>query len=221
VADALAGRRDNAFIVSKVYPHNAGRASAIAACERSLRRLRTDRIDLYLLHWRGQHPLRETVAAMHGLVADGHIGHWGVSNFDTDDMAELDAVVRAAGAGAPPCATDQVYLSASERGPEFRLLPWLRAHGQPLMAYSPIDQGAIGHDPTLTAIGAARGLTATQVALAWLCGLPGVLPIPKARSAAHLRQNLAAVEVVLTAAERAQIDAAFPPPTRATPLAMI
>jgi diketogulonate reductase-like aldo/keto reductase len=222
LASALRGgvlRREEVCVVSKVYPHNASRAGTLAACERSRQRLGLDRIDLYLLHWRGQHPLRDTVAALQSLVAAGHIGAWGVSNFNVADMGELSAVVAAS--GGPGCATNQVYYSPSERGPEFDLLPWMRQHAMPLMAYSPIDQGRLAWDATLAAIGAPRGLTAAQVALAWVMSQPGVLAIPKAVSLPHLRQNLAAAGVKLDAAERQQIDQRFPPPTRSTPLAMI
>jgi diketogulonate reductase-like aldo/keto reductase len=216
IAEALrAGdvKRDELFIVSKVYPHNASRRGTPQACERSRKRLGLDRIDLYLLHWRGEHPLQETVAAMHALVQAGHIAHWGVSNFDVDDMDELSAL-------APDCAANQVYLSLSERGPEFSLLPWLRARGVPLMAYSPIDQGTLAQHPTLAAIGAPHGLSAAQVALAWVLSQPGVVAIPKAVMTQHLRDNLAAASHALSAEDRRRIEQAFPAPRRKTPLAM-
>jgi diketogulonate reductase-like aldo/keto reductase len=209
-------RRDEVLIVSKVYPHNASRRGTPAACERSLKRLGLDRIDLYLLHWRGAHPLAETVEALDALVQAGKIGRWGVSNFDTDDMQELQAL-----GAAGRCATDQVYFSASQRGPEFSLLPWLRERAMPLMAYSPIDQGSLAGDDTLAQIGAARGLTAAQVALAWVLGRPGVVAIPKAASVQHLEDNLAAAGVRLSEQELQLIDARFPPPNKKTPLAMI
>jgi len=215
--------RGDCFIVSKVYPHNASRRGTVAACERSLRRLGLDRIDLYLLHWRGPHPLAETVEAMQALQAAGKIGHWGVSNLDTDEMDELVA------AGGSGCACNQVYYSPAERGPEFSLLPWLRQRGMPLMAYSPLAQGAAGDlvaDETLAAIGAALATgsgaaSAAQVALAWLLAQPGVCVIPKAGREAHLRENFAAASLVLTAEARGQLEARFPAPGRKRPLAML
>lgn len=222
VADALrAGdvRREQLVIVSKVYPHNASRAGTLAACDRSRQRLGLDRIDLYLLHWRGQHPLRDTVAAMHELVERGHIARWGVSNFDTDDMEELaqtEALL-----GGPSCATNQVYYSLSERGPEFSLLPWMRERGMPLMAYSPIDQGALAEAPALRAIGERHGATAAQVALAWVMAQAGVMAIPKAVREAHLRENFGAADIDLSPADLAELDLHFQPPRRKTSLAMI
>ncbi|MET3394083.1 aldo/keto reductase [Variovorax atrisoli] len=211
-------RRDELFIVSKVYPHNASRRGTRDACERSLKRLGLDALDLYLLHWRGSHPLRETVAAMHSLVADGRIAHWGVSNFDVDDMEELE---EATGAEGPGCAANQVYLSLGERGPEFSLLPWQRERGIPLMAYSPIDQGALAEDDGLAELAARLGVTAAQLALAAVIARPGVVAIPKAVRSAHLKENLAAAELKLDAATLAELDRLHPPPRRKTPLAMI
>ena len=216
VAEALrAGelRREELLIVSKVYPHNASRKGTLAACERSRKRLGLDRIDLYLLHWRGEHALADTAAAMRDLMAAGHIGHWGVSNFDVDDMEELMAI-------APGCAANQVYFSLSERGPEFALLPWLRRHQMPLMAYSPIDQGTLARHQALAAIGARLGLTAAQLALAWVLAQPGAVAIPKATKPQHLRDNFAAAQVTLSAEVLRAIDALFPPPKRKTALAM-
>jgi diketogulonate reductase-like aldo/keto reductase len=220
VAQALrAGdvRRDELFVVSKVYPHNASRRGTREACERSLQRLGLDAIDLYLLHWRGNHPLRDTVAALQSLVADGRIGHWGVSNFDTDDMEEL---MQAEGSG-PGCAANQVYLSLGERGPEFSLLPWQRERGMPLMAYSPIDQGALAGDRALAELAAGLGVTAAQLALAAVIARPGVAAIPKAVRSAHLKENLAAADLVLDAQALAALDRLHPPPRRKAPLAMI
>lgn len=220
VAEALrAGdvRRDALFIVSKVYPHNASRRGTREACERSLKRLGLDAIDLYLLHWRGNHPLRDTVAAMQSLVADGRIARWGVSNFDTDDMEELEPL---AGSG-PGCAANQVYLSLGERGPEFSLLTWQRERGMPLMAYSPIDQGALAGDKALGELAARLGVTAAQLALAAVIARPGVAAIPKAVRAAHLKENLAAAALKLDAATLEEIDRLHPPPRRKGPLAMI
>jgi len=211
-------RRDELFIVSKVYPHNASRRGTRDACERSLKRLGLDALDLYLLHWRGSHPLRETVAAMHSLVADGRIAHWGVSNFDVDDMEELEEAI---GAEGPGCAANQVYLSLGERGPEFSLLPWQRERDIPLMAYSPIDQGALAEDDGLAELAARLGVTAAQLALAAVIARPGVVAIPKAVRSAHLKENLAAAELKLDAATLAELDRLHPPPRRKTPLAMI
>jgi diketogulonate reductase-like aldo/keto reductase len=210
-------RREDLFVVSKVYPHNASRAGTRAACERSLRRLGLDAIDLYLLHWRGNHPLRETVEALQSLVADGRIGHWGVSNFDTDDMQELQEAV---GTG-PGCAANQVYLSLGERGPEFSLLPWQRERGVPLMAYSPIDHGALAEDDGLAELAGRLGVTAAQFALAAVIARPGVVAIPKAVRSVHLKENWAAVELQLDAATLAELDRLHPPPRRKRPLAMI
>ena len=206
-------RREDVVVVSKVYPHNASRRGTQAACDRSRQRLGLDHIDVYLLHWRGQTPLGETVDAMQGLVAAGHVRRWGVSNFDVDDMEELAAI-------SQDCALNQVWYSLGERDPEFALLPWLRAHGLPLMAYSPIDQGQASRDKALARLAEAKGVTATQLALARLLANPGVVAIPKASGEAHLRENLAAADVVLSAQEMQAIDAQFPRPARKTPLAM-
>jgi len=216
VAEALrAGdvTRDELFIVSKVYPHNASRKGTVAACERSRKRLGLDRIDLYLLHWRGEHALADTVAGMHALQQSGHVVHWGVSNFDVDDMEELHAV-------SADCAVNQVYFSLGQRGPEHSLLPWLRKHRMLLMAYSPIDQGALAKHRELAAIGAPLGLTAAQIALAWALAQRGVVAIPKAAKAEHLHENWAAANVALPRDVLRAIDALFPPPRRKTALAM-
>jgi len=218
LADAIGNRvvrREELFIVSKVSPHNASRQGVVSACERSLKRLGIEHIDLYLLHWRGQHALSATVEGFEALRAAGRIRHWGVSNLDAEDMEEL---WRAQGGSA--CAANQVYYSASERGVEFDLLPWQRRHRVPLMAYCPIDQGAAAKDRTLGAIGARRGATAAQVALAWVLRHPDVIAIPKAVREEHLRENLAAAAIELIAEELAEIDRAFPPPNRKRRLAM-
>jgi diketogulonate reductase-like aldo/keto reductase len=209
-------RRDEVFIVSKVYPHNASRTGTLAACDRSRRRLGLDTIDLYLLHWRGAHPLQETVAAFEELRARGSIARWGVSNFDTDDMAELWGVD-----GGSGCAANQVWYSLGARGPEFDLLPWLRARGVPLMAYSPIDQGALPHDAKLGALAKAHGCTPAQLVLAWVLAQPGVQAIPKSVREEHLRANLAAAGIELDAEVLATLDHLRPPPRRKAPLAMI
>ena len=217
VADALrAGdvRREELFIVSKVYPHNASRRGTPAACARSLARLGLDRLDLYLLHWRGEHPLAETCDALQALTVDGRIRQWGVSNFDVDDMDELAALTS-------DCAVNQVYYSMAERGPEFSLLPWQRERGMPLMAYSPIDQGALAADAGLQEIAHWLGVSAVQVALAWVLAQPGVTAIPKAVREAHLHENLAAAELLLGPDVLAEIDRLHPPPRQKRPLAMI
>lgn len=215
VAEALAGRRDEAYIVSKVYPHNAGRRAVQEACERSLRRLGTDRIDLYLLHWRGGVPLAETFAGFEALQAAGKIIDYGVSNFDRDDMLEA-----AATQGGAKVAVNQVLYNLARRGVEWDLLPWCRQHGVPLMAYSPLEQAGMLGNAGLRAVAARVGATPAQVALAWLLAQEGVIAIPKAVSARHVRENAAALDVVLTADDLADLDAAFAPPKRATPLAM-
>ena len=206
-------RRDEVTIVSKVYPHNASRAGTRAACDRSRKRLGLDHIDIYLLHWRGEHRLGETVEALAHLQAAGSIQRWGVSNFDVEDMEELVAI-------SEGCAVNQVWYSLAERGAEFALLPWLRAQRIPLMAYSPIDQGRAARNPVLNRIGAARGLTAVQVALARVIAQPGVIAIPKASRAEHLRENLAAANVTLNEEDLQAIDKRFAPPHRRVPLAM-
>ena len=212
VADAIAGRRDDAFLVSKVLPHNASRQGTRTACERSLKRLGTDRLDCYLLHWRGPHPLADTVAAFMELQREGKIRSWGVSNLDEDDLAELDAVARAMG-GRNAC--DQVLYHLKERAIEHAVLPACRAQGAALVAYSPF-----GHDDfpragspggkVLAAIAEAHGATPHQVALAFLIRDPAVFAIPKAGSPNHAIANAAAADLVLSADEIARIDAAFP-----------
>ncbi|WP_198937819.1 aldo/keto reductase [Pelomonas sp. KK5] len=206
-------RREDLTIVSKVYPHNASRTGTRAACDRSRRRLGLDTVDVYLLHWRGQHPLAYTVEAMQALAAAGSIRRWGVSNFDVDDMEELQAI-------SGDCVLNQVWYSLGERNPEYALLPWLRERGMPLMAYSPIDQGRMAKDKVLAEIGRARGVSATQVALAGLLAEPGVVVIPKATSAAHLQENLAAATLSLGDDEMRAIEQRFPRPSGKAPLAM-
>jgi diketogulonate reductase-like aldo/keto reductase len=216
IGEAMAGRRDEVFLVSKVYPHNATRSGTIAACERSLKRLRIDRIDLYLLHWRGAHPLAETVAAFERLQRAGKIRHWGVSNLDREDMAELTAV---AGGGA--CATNQVLYNLGRRGPEWDLLPWCRERDIPVMAYSPLEQGRLAGNAVLGAIAGKRGSGPLQIALAWVLSQPGVLAIPKSSRLAHVEANAAALDIELSPGELAEIDRAFPPPKEPQPLAML
>lgn len=207
--------RDELRIVSKVYPHHADERGVVQACQRSLRRLGLDHLDLYLLHWRGTVPLARTVRGFETLVERGLVRRWGVSNFDVGDLRELDAVP-----GGGGCAANQVYYSLSARGIEHDLLPLQQRRGLPLMAYSPIDQGALAGHPALQAVAARHGASAARVALAWVLAQPGVLAIPKAATAAHLRDDLAAVTLRLTPQDRADLDAAFPPPGRRTPLAM-
>ncbi|MGZ9058484.1 MAG: aldo/keto reductase [Burkholderiaceae bacterium] len=206
--------REELTIVSKVLPSNGSHAGVIRACERSLKRLQLDAIDLYLLHWPGPTPLKDTVAAFEQLRGEGRIRSWGVSNFDTADMQQLWAL-----AAGSYCAANQVYYSAGERGPEFDLLPWLREHGVATMAYSPIDQGALARDTTFATIGRRHRISASSAALAWVLRQPGVIAIPMSSSAPHLRENFAAASVDLTAEDLAQIDAQFSPPKRKRALA--
>ncbi|MEK9803204.1 MAG: aldo/keto reductase [Curvibacter sp.] len=216
VGEAITGRRDEVFLVSKVYPHNASRQGVIAACERSLKRLRTDRIDLYLLHWRGPHPLAGTVAGFEALQRAGKIRHWGVSNLDLDDMRELMAVP---GGGA--CAANQLLYNLGRRGIEWELLPWQRERGMPVMAYSPIEQARLLRQPGLKDFAQRHGMSPAQAALAWLLGQEGVIAIPKSGSAAHVRDNAAARDLRLDAAQRAELDRWYPPPTGPSALDML
>jgi len=216
VGRAIAGRRDEVFVVSKVYPHNAGRRSAVAACERSLHRLGIDRLDLYLLHWRGRIPLGETVAAFETLRRDGKIARWGVSNFDVDDMEELWALP-----GGDACATNQVLYHLGERGIEWKLLPWMRGHRLPVMAYCPLGEGRLVDDPDLRAVAARLDATPAQVALAWLLGQGDAMAIPKASGLDHVRDNRAAAGIRLDTAAHEALDAAFPPPSGPTRLAIV
>ncbi|MFK3770145.1 aldo/keto reductase [Pseudomonas putida] len=213
VGQAIAGRRDQVFLVSKVYPHNASRRGVPAACDRSLTRLGTDVIDLYLLHWRGQYPLEETVEAFERLREQGKIRHWGVSNFDVDDLRELDN---------PDCATNQVLYNPVQRGIEFDLLPWSRQRGLPTMAYCPLAQaGQLLQHPLLHEIAERHGATPAQVCLAWVTREDGVIAIPKAVSPEHVRLNAAAAGLTLTSEDLRAIDRAFPAPTRKQHLAMV
>ncbi|TAL54238.1 aldo/keto reductase [Pandoraea sp.] len=216
VGEALDGLRDEVFLVSKVYPFNASRKGVIQACERSLERLRTDRIDLYLLHWRGEEPLAQTIAGFEALQQAGKIRYWGVSNFDTDDMQELFATP-----GGARCTTNQVLYNLSRRGPEFDLLPWQREHRMPIMAYSPLEQARLPARGALASIADAHGCTAMQVALAWVLSRPGVIAIPKAGRPEHVRENAGAGDIVLSAEELQALDQAFAPPKRKRPLEML
>ena len=215
-AEAIRDRRDAVYLVSKVYPWNASRRGTIDACRRSLDRLRTDRLDLYLLHWRGEHPLAETVEAFEQLKSDGLIGAWGVSNFDTDDMEELVSVP-----SGGSCATNQILYNLSRRGPEFDLIPWCQSRNIPIMAYSPIEQGKLAKNPTLVHIAKAVQATPAQLALAWLVRKGNVIAIPKTASAHRAEENRNFGAVDVSDADWAAIDAAFPAPKRKMPLEMI
>ncbi len=216
VGKALEDRRDEVFLVSKVYPWNASRTGTIAACEASLKRLGTDRIDLYLLHWRDDHPLADTVAAFEELRAAGKIGAWGVSNFDVEDMEELYAIRDGAN-----CAVNQVLYNLSRRGIEYDLLPWCQARGVTVMAYSPIEQGRLIHHPELIRIAKAYQATPAQVALAFLLEREGIVAIPKTSNLRRVRENRDAVDLDITDEDWAAIDAAFPPPDEKVPLEML
>lgn len=216
VGEALAGLRDDVFLVSKVYPHHASRRGVVAACDASLKRLRTDRLDLYLLHWRGSVPLDETVEGFEALQRAGKIRHWGVSNFDTADMAEL---VDEAGGGA--CATNQILYNIARRGPEFDLLPWLAGHGMPAMAYSPVDHGRLPKRSPLDEVARRHGVSVMRVALAWVLAQPGVFAIPKASRIEHVRDNRAALDFMFSDDERAQLDAYVRPPRSKRALEML
>lgn len=216
IAEALGDRRDALFIVSKVYPHNGSERGVQAACERSLKRLKTDRIDLYLLHWRGGEDLEGVLAGFEKLQRDGKIRHWGVSNFDTDDMEELFSLD-----GGNTCATNQILYNVARRGAEFDLLPWLRDHRMPAMAYSPVDHARLPRGGALEKIAAARAVSAFQVALAWVLKQPAVFAIPKAADVAHVRENRAALDLELSADELADIDQQFRPPQSKRPLEML
>jgi diketogulonate reductase-like aldo/keto reductase len=216
VGEAIHGRRDKAFLVSKVLPQNASRRGTIEACEQSLRRLGTDHIDLYLLHWRSQVPLAETLAAFEELVRAGKIRHWGVSNFDLSDMVELASLH-----GGPAVATDQVLYNLMRRGIEYDLLPWCEQHNIPVMAYSPLEQNRLLGDRELRRIADSYSATPAQVALAWVLRNDRIIAIPKAGTPAHARQNLAALDVPLSKDDLAALDRAFAPPTAKRPLEMI
>ena len=216
VGEAIAGRRDELFLVSKVLPENATRPGTVAACEHSLRLLGTDRIDLYLLHWRGNVPLEETLDAFAALVDAGKIRYWGVSNFDVVDMIELWGL-----AGGTNVATDQVLYNLTRRGIEYDLIPWCRDRKIPIMAYSPIEQGRLLDHSELKNVAARHNARPAQVALAWLLRQDGVVAIPKAVNVAHVRENYTACALHLTKKDLTALDRAFPPPTEATPLAML
>ncbi|MBS0224567.1 MAG: aldo/keto reductase [Proteobacteria bacterium] len=215
VGEALAGRKQRPFIVSKVYPHNATRTGTIAACERSLKRMRLDRIDLYLLHWRGGTRLAETFEAFHRLREAGKIADFGVSNFDLDDMEE------AARLDMGLTACNQILYCLSRRGPEFDLVPWMRKRSIPLMAYSPLDQGRLLETAALKTLAADVGCTPAQLALAWLLARPGVVVIPKSATRERVEENLEALDVKLSPDVLAELDRAFPPPRSKQSLEML
>lgn len=216
VGEVIAGRRDEVFLVSKVYPHNATRTGAVAACERSLKRLKTDYLNLYLLHWIGSVSVAETLEAFQQLKRDGKILDYGVSNFDKGDIEEAFALP-----GGAEIATDQVLYNLQHRGIEWDLLPWCREQGMPVMAYSPIQQGEMLKNKQLRLVASRCGATAAQVALAWLLGRDGVVIIPKASNPAHVRENRAALDLKLTEEDLAELDRAFPPPHKKTALAVL
>lgn len=216
VREAIAGRREGIFLVSKVMPQNASRTGTVAACEASLSRLGVDRIDLYLLHWRGRYPLADTIEAFERLQSQGKIGGWGVSNFDDDDLDELSGLP----AGAHVQA-NQVLYNLDARGIEYDLLPRQARDGVPVMAYSPVGQGELARNRRLAGIAERHGVTAAQVALAWTMRHGHVIAIPKATAPQHVRDNRAAADLRLGEADLAELDAAFPPPARKRPLEMI
>jgi diketogulonate reductase-like aldo/keto reductase len=216
VARGAEGIRDQLFIVSKVYPHNASRAGVVAACERSLKRLATDRIDLYLLHWRGSIPLAETLEGFQRLERDGKIRHHGVSNFDRADMAEWVGL-----SGGETVAADQVLYNLSRRGPEWDLVPWCRERGIAIMAYTPLGQGGLLGNRTLAEIARRSGATPAQIALAWLLRQEGTIVIPKASRPEHVRENRGAFDIALTEEDLTALDRAFPPPRGKSSLGML
>lgn len=216
IASAIAGRRSEVFLVSKLYPHNATRQGTIAACERSLRRLKTDYLDLYLLHWRDSVPLAETLDAFQRLQQSGKIRDYGVSNFDVSDMIAAQKQT-----GGQAIATNQVLYNLTRRGIEWDLLPWCRQQGIPIMAYSPVEQGRLLRNQQLQIIAQQRGVTTAQVAIAWLLHQDDVIVIPKSSQIAHIEQNRAALDLRLTADELATLNTAFPPPTGRVALEML
>ena len=216
VGEAIAGRRDEAFVVSKVYPHNASRRGVVEACERSLARLKTDRLDLYLLHWRGNIALEETLSGFEALRKAGKIRYYGVSNFDVHDMQELTSIE-----GGDTVATNQVLYNLSRRGIEWDLLPWLRDRGIPVMAYSPLEQARLLRIRKLTEFSKRYEMTAAQAALAWLLAREGVIVIPKSAHRERLKENLGALEIKLSKEQLAELDTIFPPPKSAQALEML
>jgi len=216
VGEAIRGRRDEVFLVSKVLPQNATTHGTVEACERSLQRLGTDRIDMYLLHWRGSVPLEKTVEGFERLIRSGKIRFWGVSNFDVKDMEELFALPEGS-----RCQTNQVLYNLRRRGIEYDLLPWSVEHRNVIMAYSPIEQGQLLNHPVVRNIALRQGATPTQIALAWVLRMKKVNAIPKASTPEHVAENHGALKVNLTKQDLSELDKAFPPPARTVPLEMI
>jgi diketogulonate reductase-like aldo/keto reductase len=216
VGRAIAGRRESVFLVSKVLPSHATRRGTVEACQGSLRRLGTDHLDMYLLHWRGSVPLAETVAAFEELVQAGSIRCWGVSNFDAPDMDELAAVP-----GGDRVQTDQVLYNLARRGPEYDLIPWCREAGMPLMAYSPVDHGRLIEQPAIRTMATDKGVTPAQLAIAWVLRLPDVFAVAKASTRAHVIENRAAMEIGFSQAELDLLDRIFPPPFSKVPLEVL
>jgi diketogulonate reductase-like aldo/keto reductase len=216
IGEAIAGRRDQAFLVSKVYPHNASRKGTIAACERSLKRLRTDCIDLYLLHWRGNLPFGETLEGFLTLQKAGKIRYYGVSNMDLDDMQELFSLP-----GGEAVATNQLLYNLTRRGIEWDLLPWLRGKRIPVMAYSPIEQSRLLRNPKLVDFTKRHGMTPAQAALAWLMAKGDIITIPKTGRRDRVKENLGALDYELSADQLAELDRLFPPPKAPVPLEML
>ena len=215
VAEAIKGRHDEVFLVTKVLPQHSSARATIAACEGSLRRLQTERIDLYLLHWRGNTPLEETLHAFESLVGEGKIRYWGVSNFSLQDMEELVSI-----AGGTTVATNQVLYNPTRRGIEWDLLPWCKQQDIPVMAYSPIEQGRLLSHPALRRIADRHEATTAQIALAWVLR-SGVIAIPRTGKPSHVRDNRAAWDIILTGQDVAELDRAFPPPKAKRPLEML
>ncbi|GIH18006.1 aldo/keto reductase [Rugosimonospora africana] len=216
VGEAIAGRREQVFLVDKVNPANGSAQGVVEACHRSLRRLRTDHIDLYLLHWRGEYPLAETIEGLARLVDSGEIRQWGVSNFDTSDMNDLLSTP-----GGESCAANQILYNVTRRGPEYDLLPLCRDRGIPVIAYSPIEQGRLLDRPELTEVAARHDATPAQVALAWVLRQQGMAAIPRSGNPAHVAENAACLDVHLTDEDLARLDAAYPPPSAAQPLEIL
>ena len=214
VGQAISGRRDQVYLVSKVLPSNAGRRQAMRSCEESLKRLGTDRLDLYLLHWRSSVPLEETIAAFDELKRAGKILRWGVSNFDVDDMEEVEAI-------SPDCQANQVLYNLTRRGIEYDLVGHCREHSMPIMAYSPIEQGALARNRVLDAMARDHRATPAQIALAWVLDKPGIVAIPKSRHPERVKENLGSLAIRLSDADRAGLDAAFQPPRRKQSLEML
>jgi len=215
VGEAISGRRDDVFVVTKFYPQNATRGRMAAACERSLTRLATDRIDLYLLHWRGDVPLKETLAGFDALLRSQKIRYAGVSNFDVEDLAELARLKE----GLQRIVTNEVLYNLERRGIEWDLIPWMRRRHRPIIAYSPVEEGLLAHPhPVLTAVAKRHDATPAQIALAWVIREDGIIAIPKAARAAHVRENRGAADLRLSKRDLEELDESFPQPEGKKPL---